>query len=441
MPEGSAFRHDVFIGYASADNWNPSGVPWVTQFHNDLAARLADLLGRKPAICFVDTNARRYDASATRQAAATLDDVRGSAAFLAILSPSYVTTERTIAELDAFHNAAASSDRIFAVELLPVGTLDKLPHLNNVLRTRFWKDRGQSPAQLTPTSDAVHYAERIDSLAAQLATRLRGDNARKVAPANSIAATDAPMALMAVLPPEPPVRNETPTQLRSPLPPPSHGHAPKSRYPRTSPEYWLHRAAYERKLVPKADPLVLISYASEDQRWINELRSFLDLSLELLRDPDGRNYQLWSYSDTKRGTSPGDEFPEVVAEKMWHCRVALLVLSTDYFQSKYCRQIELPFLLWRREYQGLLCIPVRLGTLPVNRVRLPEFEHPSRSVIFDEMIDDRQAAIEFASSPHRDLSLLQLMERNIRSERDDRYQGLALRIANFLKAEHGALDD
>jgi len=125
---------------------------------------------------------------------------------------------------------------------------------------------------------------------------------------------------------------------------------------------------------------------------------------------------------------------------MWCCRAALLVLSTDYFQSKYCRQIELPFLLWRREHHGLMCMPVRLGTLPVNRVRLPDYDKASRTVIFDEMIDDRQAAIEFASSPHRELSLLQLMERNIRSERDDRYQGIALRIADFLRRRHAAVD-
>jgi hypothetical protein len=125
---------------------------------------------------------------------------------------------------------------------------------------------------------------------------------------------------------------------------------------------------------------------------------------------------------------------------MWRCRAALLVLSTDYFQSRFCRQIELPFLLWRREHQGLMCMPVRLGTLPVNRVRLPDYGGTSRTVIFDEMIDDRQAAIEFASSPHRELSLLQLMERNIRSERDDRYQGIALRIADFLKRQHAAVD-
>jgi len=48
--------------------------------------------------------------------------------------------------------------------------------------------------------------------------------------------------------------------------------------------------------------------------------------------------------------------------------------------------------------------------------------------------------VEFTSSLHRELSVLHLMERNIRSERDDRYQGIALRIADFLKRRHAAVD-
>ena len=128
-----------------------------------------------------------------------------------------------------------------------------------------------------------------------------------------------------------------------------------------SPEYWLHRVEDERRLPPANDPLVLISFASEDQDWIDLLRAFLDPQLEQLRNPDGRSYQLWNFSDAKRGTTPGDEFPEVVAEKMWSCRVALVLLSKHYFRSDYCRQIELPFLMWRREHHSLLCVPAQAG--------------------------------------------------------------------------------
>jgi hypothetical protein len=209
---------------------------------------------------------------------------------------------------------------------------------------------------------------------------------------------------------------------------------------RKRPEYWLHRVKTERQLLPGGDPLVLISFASEDQAWISDLRDFLDPRIEQLKDADGRPYRPWGFSDVNRGTAPGDEFPEVIAEKMWCCRVALLVLSKGYFRSGYCRAIELPFLFWRREHHGLMCIPVRLGTLPIQRVRLPEYEYPSRSVDFNDLIDDRQAAADFANSPYRERSLKQLKEDGKESEIEIRFEGVARRVANFLKNRHAASD-
>jgi hypothetical protein len=116
-----------------------------------------------------------------------------------------------------------------------------------------------------------------------------------------------------------------------------------SQLDRKTPEYWLNRVAAEHKLTPGDQPLVLISFASEDQRWVDDLRAFLDPKIELLRD-NGHLYSLWNFSDAKRGTAPGDEFPEIVAEKMWRCRVAILLFSANYFKSDYCKVIELPFL-------------------------------------------------------------------------------------------------
>jgi hypothetical protein len=208
-----------------------------------------------------------------------------------------------------------------------------------------------------------------------------------------------------------------------------------------SPEYWLNRVEHERHLAPASDPVILMSFASEDQEWIDSLRAFLDPRIEQLRNPDGRSYQLWNFSDVKRGTTPGDEFPEVIAEKMWSCRAALVLLSKHYFRSDYCRQIELPFLMWRREHHSLLCVPLKLGALPLERVRLPEFKFPSRRVSLDDIIDDRQAAANFAESAYRELNLQQLKERGIESEIDDRFEGLSRRVIAHLKSQFAAIDD
>jgi hypothetical protein len=413
MPDGAPFKHDLFISYASADNWDPSQVPWVARLHEELTRLLRRRLARRPSICFFDSNDPQFDADG-RQLFATPDEIRGCAAFLAVLSPGYLTTERTIAELDAFCREGAA-DRVVLLELLPVGPIEKMPYLRRLQRTKFWRKDGESAEALTPELEPKEYVGQLEQLADLIADAI-GDHRPAPTETSATRAEAAPTA-----------------------PPPAAAAAPA--YARSSAEYWLHRVSKERALAPASEPIVLVSYASEDQSWVDEMNKYLAPGAETLKDPDGRIYQLWSYADARRGTTLGDEFPEVVADKMWSCRAAVLVFSDNYFQSRYCKQIELPFLLWRREHHKLLCMPVRIGKLPVDKIRLPEYEGRSRTVNFDDLIDDRQAALDFASSEHRDLSLLQLRERNILYERQDRYKGLAVRIADHLRQHHAALEN
>ena len=92
-------------------------------------------------------------------------------------------------------------------------------------------------------------------------------------------------------------------------------------YDRDTPEHWLNQVAVERQLLHGGEPMVLLSFATEDQSWIDDVRAFLDPRIEQLRDPNGRLYHAWDFSDVRRGTVPGDEFPTIVAERMWNCRV------------------------------------------------------------------------------------------------------------------------
>lgn len=239
------------------------------------------------------------------------------------------------------------------------------------------------------------------------------------------------------LPPIPSIPPNTPPTLERTIIAP----APTSRlYDRSTPEFWLDRVAVQRKLTPGDEPLVMMSYASEDYAWVKELRAFLDRRIEELREPDGRPYELWNFADNKRGTAPGDEFPEIVAEKMWRCRLAIVVLSKDYFSSDYCRTIELPFLMWRRGHHGLMCFPIKLGAVPVDLIRIPGYDRPSSKLRLEEIIDDRQAAKDFADSPHRDLSMKQLKERGLEAEIENRFDGLSRRVFDFLKTRYEAVE-
>lgn len=67
-------------------------------------------------------------------------------------------------------------------------------------------------------------------------------------------------------------------------------------------------------------------------------------------------------------------------------------------------------------------MPLRLGALPADRVRLPAYTEPSRHVFIDGMVDDRQASADFATSPYRELSL--------------RFDGIARLIVDFLRKRY-----
>ncbi len=225
------------------------------------------------------------------------------------------------------------------------------------------------------------------------------------------------------------------------LPGKAHSAAAPLSGDRTTPEYWMHHVDVDRHFAPGDAPLIMVSYANEDLEWVNDLQAFIDPKLEHLRDPDGQPYRLWQFSDAQAGTALGDEFPSIIAEKMWRCRVAIVVLSKAYFTSRFCRQIELPLLMWRRKHHGLFCIPLRLGALPADRVRLPAYSEPTSFVFIDEIVDDRQAPAEFAASPHRDLNLKQLREKGLELEIESRFDGIAHLIVDFLRKQYAAVQD
>ena len=60
--------------------------------------------------------------------------------------------------------------------------------------------------------------------------------------------------------------------------------------------------------------------------------------------------------------------------------------------------------------------------------------------MLDELIDDRQGAINFAQSRHRNLNLKELREQGYEAEIDSRLEGIARRIADFLKKGFAATE-
>jgi hypothetical protein len=176
----SGFKHDVFVSYAHFDNEEDAqGVRWVSRFQLDLKNALRQRLGKDPEVFF---DSRSFEAS--DRVDFLVENVRQSAVFVAVLSPSYVARDFTIKELQAFCQSGSDGSPVVTVELLPVedGRIHSLLHGRK--RTPFWwKDQAEQdvPFPLTPKSNSEMYNERLHVLAHQIKNLLvdmRGRGAR-----------------------------------------------------------------------------------------------------------------------------------------------------------------------------------------------------------------------------------------------------------------------
>lgn len=99
-------------------------------------------------------------------------------------------------------------------------------------------------------------------------------------------------------------------------------------------------------VVAKPAPLVFISYSHKDEVWKNELRSQLSdsrLSADVV---------VWD----DRGIEPTDEWYQSIRKVMARATAAICLISPAYLSSDFCIKEEIPYLLKRREQDGMLLI-------------------------------------------------------------------------------------
>lgn len=167
----SGFEHDVFISYAHFDNEpDTQEIRWVSRFQADLKVALRQRLGADPDIFFDNRSLQNQFLQELT------DNARHSAAFVAIMSPSYMKREWTIKELEAFDASTTNQNRIVPVELLPVLESECHPRLLQVKRAPFyWKDPLEEDIalKLTPKFSPDKYEQRLQGLAHRLEALLR----------------------------------------------------------------------------------------------------------------------------------------------------------------------------------------------------------------------------------------------------------------------------
>ena len=112
-------------------------------------------------------------------------NARGAAAFIAIMSPSYMKRRWTIKELEAFDASNPDQNRLVPVELLPVLESECHPRLLQVKRAPFyWKDPLEEDIalKLTPKFSPDKYEQRLQGLAHRMEALLRSIRDRSPKP-------------------------------------------------------------------------------------------------------------------------------------------------------------------------------------------------------------------------------------------------------------------
>lgn len=110
-------------------------------------------------------------------------------------------------------------------------------------------------------------------------------------------------------------------------------------------------------ILPKTEiTRVFISYAHENEEWCKALKKYLKpITL------DG-NIEVWSDHDIEYG----DHWRNKIQSNLENTNIAILLISTDFLNSEFIINSELPCLLHEANNRGLLIIPIILEKCPYD---------------------------------------------------------------------------
>jgi hypothetical protein len=102
---------------------------------------------------------------------------------------------------------------------------------------------------------------------------------------------------------------------------------------------------------PSPGTKVFISYSHADKEWLERLKRHLK--------PLVREGRLECWDDTH--IQPGDDWKQEIQNALDPARVAVLLISADFFASDYIDENELPPLLTMAQDKGTRILPVILS--------------------------------------------------------------------------------
>ena len=183
------FENDVFISYTHEDNREEAGIQWVTRFQADLEARLAKVSGKS-----IKTWRDNRLSGADRFTQEIKQQVKASAVVVAVLTPSYFSSDWCADERRHFIEHAASGpgldvgnkSRLIKASKTQVKVSNYPPELRDLLEFSFFVEEDTGTARefhLSPDPAVRHrYAMCIDDMAQNISKILSGMESAGIVP-------------------------------------------------------------------------------------------------------------------------------------------------------------------------------------------------------------------------------------------------------------------
>lgn len=109
---------------------------------------------------------------------------------------------------------------------------------------------------------------------------------------------------------------------------------------------------------------VFVSYSHVDKKWLERLKVHLK--------PLERDHQIVIWNDTKLRS--GDKWRIEINKALSTPKVAILLVSADFLASDFIHKNELPPLLEASEQEGLIILPVLIGSCSFTNSPLGQFQ-------------------------------------------------------------------
>lgn len=137
---------------------------------------------------------------------------------------------------------------------------------------------------------------------------------------------------------------------------------------------------------------IFLSYSHNDSDWLNRVKIHLNV-LNFEND----NLEVWDDTRIKSGTKWKEEITKVLNK----CKIAILLISTDFLGSDFIRNDELPTLLKNAERKGTIILPLII--------------HPSRflkskNLSVFQAVNDPQKPLSKLSPPEQEDILVKLTD-------------------------------